>query len=333
MRFILFVLVAAAALWSGYWFVGSRGIERGLTAWLDARTDEGWVAETGAVEVAGFPTDFDTTLRDVELADPATAVLVSLPELNIRAAAISPTRATLTFPPAFVVASPDERVDVAVDLMTAHLGFVPGPNLVVDDVDAEISGLALTSTGGWVAAADSVSLDLARQDGEEALYDLAFQADTLTPSRPLRLRIDRTGFLPETIETVRVSATVGFDRPWDRRALEERRPQPRRIDLDLLQATWGDLDLRVAGDLTIDSQGIPTGQVVVKATNWREMIAIAQSSGFLPESFAEPLEQALGFVAGLSGSPNTLDAPLDFVDGVVRFGPVPLGPAPRFYLR
>ena len=333
MRVIIWVLLAAVALWSGYWFLGARGIEAGLTRWTEARVAEGWVGEIGTISVDGYPTRFDTTIAGVEFADPGTGVLVSAPDLRIEAASRSPTRATVIFPPEMTVASPDARVSVASDVMTAHFGFIPGPALTVDDLEVDIAGLTLTAESGWNAALETGALDLARQEGSEATYDLVFAADALQPSDPVRRRVDPAGFLPDTIEALRLTTTVTFDRAWDLRALEERRPQPREIELDLLQATWGDLELRAAGSLSVDANGVPTGQITVKSTNWREMIALAQAAGVLPESVARTVEQALGFVAGLSGNPNTLDAPLDFADGQIKFGPVPLGPAPYIYLR
>lgn len=333
MRIVLILAALAVAGWSGYWFVGARGIETGLTTWLDQRGNEGWVAETSGVEVTGFPSRFEATLSDVEVADPGTGVLFSAPDLRIEAASHSPTRATVVFPPEMTIASPRESIAVSTERLTAHFGFVPGPNLTVDDLDAELTALGLASSADWTATVESGTFDLTRKDGTEATYDIVFAADNLTPSDPLRRRIDPARVLPETVEALRLTTTTRFDRPWDRRALEERRPQPTAIDLELLQATWGDLDLRAAGALTIDAEGVPTGQITVKATNWREMVQIAKDAGALPESFAPAVERALEFVAGMSGNPDTIDAPLGFANGTVNFGPIPLGPAPRFYLR
>ena len=76
-----------------------------------------------------------------------------------------------------------------------------------------------------------------------------------------------------------------------------------------------------------------TGRITVKAKNWREILQIAVAAGWVPEGLAETLEDGLGLRAGLSGSPETLDAPLSFEKGRVSFGPIPLGTAPRLLLR
>ena len=58
----------------------------------------------------------------------------------------------------------------------------------------------------------------------------------------------------------------------------------------------------------------------VKAENWREILELAVASGAVPEGLAGTLEDALGLLAGLSGSSKTLDIPLDFRNGRMLLG-------------
>ena len=41
MRILIWLLVLGAAGWSGYWYVASSGLGRGLDGWLEARSAEG----------------------------------------------------------------------------------------------------------------------------------------------------------------------------------------------------------------------------------------------------------------------------------------------------
>ncbi|MEL7027128.1 MAG: DUF2125 domain-containing protein, partial [Pseudomonadota bacterium] len=80
-----------------------------------------------------------------------------------------------------------------------------------------------------------------------------------------------------------------------------------------------------AGKLTLDKAGQASGEITIKAVNWREMLDIAVASGALPAASRPSVESALGLVAGLSGRADTIDAPLTITNGTVWFGPVPLG--------
>ena len=91
--------------------------------------------------------------------------------------------------------------------------------------------------------------------------------------------------------------------------------------------------LDAAGSLTVDPKGTPEGRITIRATNWRDMVAVARASGSLPEGIADTLERGLEILAGLTGNPRTIDAPLSFQNGFVSLGPIPLGRAPAFVIR
>ena len=93
------------------------------------------------------------------------------------------------------------------------------------------------------------------------------------------------------------------------------------------------MTFRAAGELTIDENGVAEGEIDIRAVEWRRILDMAVSSGMLSGNFRPAIESALELVAGLSGQPDTLDAPLSFQNGFVSFGPIPLGPAPRFVIR
>ena len=115
--------------------------------------------------------------------------------------------------------------------------------------------------------------------------------------------------------------------------IEDERPQITRIALDDLSAKWGDATFRAAGLLDIDAAGIPEGDITIRAQEWRRILDMAVGSGALAQGFLPLIDSTLELMAGLSGSPDDLDATLSFRNGRVSFGPIPLGPAPRIILR
>jgi hypothetical protein len=133
---------------------------------------------------------------------------------------------------------------------------------------------------------------------------VSFAARDLTPPLPRARQLDPGGLLPETIETLDYTAEMEFDRPWDIRAIEDRRPQITALDLRELNAVWGGLILRAAGDITVDEAGVPEGALAIRAENWREMVAMAVRAGLIPEQMQGTFEGLLGVVAGLSGDPG-----------------------------
>jgi hypothetical protein len=336
MRKLLWVVLAAAALWAGYWVVGSQALQRGATAWLTARQADGWQADYRDLSVHGFPNRFDTTITDLALADPRTGVAWEAPLFQILALSYRPHHVIAVWPPEQTLATPYQRITMATDDMRASAVFVPGPSLALDHSTLVVDGARLTSTLGWEAGIERGRFSTRRTSAappDAHSHDIAIAATGYTPPRVLQRLLDPAGLLPGRVEGLRADMTMTFDRPWDRFAIENQRPQPRSLDLKSLTADWGRLSLRAAGQLTIDADGIPEGRITLRAENWREMVGLAVNAGLLPQGLARTVERGLELLAGLGGNPDVIEAPLSFQGGFVSFGPVPLGPAPRLTLR
>ena len=164
----------------------------------------------------------------------------------------------------------------------------------------------------------------------ENSYRLGAEFLELIPTQETRRLLDPGGLLPEKIDNLRLDADLGFDRPWDRHAIEAERPQFTSIKLKDLSARWGRVTFRAAGEVTVNDQGTPDGQVTLRAVEWRKILAMAHSAGWLTEGMVGPIETALEL---MSGQTDTLDATLQFSGGSTWLGPIPLGPAPNLTLR
>jgi len=338
MRILAFVIVAAAALWGGYWYWGSSALESRAESWLEARRAEGWQAD-GRVNVRGFPNRFDMTLSDPVLADPDTGLAWSAPFFQVLALSYKPNHVIAVWPDTQTLQTPIERLTITSDKMRGSVIFDADSDLGLDRSVIEIDGMAVSAGRGWQAdlARAQVSArrlqDEAPLDASVVTYELDFDADTLRLPPEAVAALDPSRRLPEQISTLKLNGAVGFDRPWDRRAVEDRRPQPRHIRLDEVRANWGSLDLRATGEVSVDDQGIPEGRVTVKAQNWREILSLAVNAGTVPQQFAPTIENVLGMLASGTGETDTLDVPITFTGGRMMFGPIPLGMAPRLVLR
>jgi hypothetical protein len=323
------VAIIGAAAWSGW----AQLTQRVVTDWLEARADEGWYVNYGSVDVTGFPTHFRTGFDTLELADPDTGWLWTMPVLTLESRTLRPGHIRAIWPAEQGLASPVERLTIEAATMTSELDLQPSAGFALDASETILHGVTVSSDAGWRMTLPEGRLSMIRQDGQDAVYDVTFAARNLAPPDPVRAQLDPGGILPGTIETLDYSAEMRFDRRWDIRAIEERRPQITRLDLGELNAVWGGLILRAAGDVDVDAAGIPEGAIAIRAENWREMVAMTVRAGLLPEQMQGTVEGLLGVVAGLSGDPGVIDADLRFSNGRVFLGPLPVGPAPRLILR
>ncbi|GGE59370.1 DUF2125 domain-containing protein [Actibacterium pelagium] len=332
MRALISLTTIAAVLYSGYWFVGSQGVKEGMTTWLDDRRDEGWVADYDDIRVVGFPNRFDATLTQLNLADPDTGLAWSAPFFQLFALSYKPNHLIATWPEQHSISTPNQKITLRSDKSQASLVLQPDTNLALDRMTMVLDGFVMRSDMGWQVRLPAATVATETREGRENWHRIGLSSENALLSSELLAMLGAQG-LPETFQTLKLDADVGFTDPWDINALQNRRPQPTGIDLRLLKATWGELDLQAAGELKIDEAGFATGEIEVRATNWKQMVELAVSTGAVAKEVGDGMIQGLSLLAGLGRDPDTLEVPLTFRRGRINLGPIPLGPAPMFVIR
>lgn len=331
MRRILVILLVLVLGWSIWWAVASNGLRSGIDGWLAARSAEGWQAEAAGIDGGGFPTRIEAHLQNLALADPDTGLAVQTDILRISAPAWWPGNVTVALDDQpITLASPFGQSQLTMQQGVMATRLAPGTAL-------ELQSLGWTA-GPWVvrdtdvlAKADDLTLVMQQQDGPR--YSFTASATAFAPGTAARLGLRLPQEFPEAFDTLALQAEVTFDRPWDRRALSDRRPQPRQIKLALAEARWGDLRLNVAADLTVDENGTPDGTLSLQAENWRTMLDLAQNTAALPPGLRDQADAILAGLARASGNEATLDVDLVIRNGIVLLGFIPVAQAPRLVLR
>lgn len=334
MRRVIWLIVWAAVVWSGWWALATIGAVRGIDGWLTARQAEGWQAETTAIAFDGYPADIQITLKDLALADPDTGVALESSKLTLLAPAWDPGNVTLVLPDdPILLASPEGQNQLLTQNAQARLHVKTNKSLALETMQANADAWLLEAAAGD-ALAGSASRVLITQDEEDASqYQFELDVDALRPGTVPRAALSIPQDWPVAFDQFTLTSTVTFDRPWDITALEVSRPQPRRIAVQQAEALWGELQLRFAAALDVDAAGAASGTVSLQARNWRAMLNLAEKSGALPAAIRPQIEQALSTFASLSGNSETLDLTLTLRDGFISLGFIPLGEAPRLVLR
>lgn len=333
MRKLTSLIVILFGLYAGYWFIASSAVERGLTAWLQARQTDGWLVEYSDLNTRGFPNRLDTRISNLELVDTASGLAWSAPFFEVLALSYKPNHVIAVWPNEQTISTPFEKIAVTNEKMDASAVFEAGTALTLDRADLELQAFRMRSSEGWTSGVGSGQFSTRHIDPATNSHKIWFEAKDVYPSATVLSFLDPANYLPDTFETMNFDVTVSFDAPWDRFAIERKRPQVTKIDLSGLRAKWGDLDFRAAGTLSVDANGVPEGEITIKAKNWREMLQIAINTGTVPQNAEAIVTRSLETLAQMSGSPKTLDAPLTFKNGQIYLTLLPLGPAPRIVIR
>ncbi|NNF24090.1 MAG: DUF2125 domain-containing protein [Rhodobacteraceae bacterium] len=328
MRKLLGLLLFTAAAWCVYWFTAATYVGRGAEDWRQARLAEGWTARWSGPQTAGFPAQFSTVLRDIRLAAPGGAYAWTAPSVQIEVPSYKPTAANAIWPGTQALVLGGAEIGVKARRLETGVALSPRPSLPLEAITLVADDLGLSGPG-WRATLAEGSVTTRQTPGQPLAHDLSLRLEGLAlPEDVIRL-IDPTGAQPGAISRVDAKLTAAFDRPLDRSALENTPPMVTMLEISDFAAQWGDIGLKARGMASIDAGGIPDGRFDLRVENWRAVFAIAKAQGLVAEGFEETALRALEGLAGLTGDPADIDAPLSFQNGFMSLGPVPLGPAPR----
>ncbi len=334
MRTLLAIVILAALGWSTYWYIGASARKEALISWLEERRVDGWIAEASKIRVTGYPNRIDVIVSDLSLADPDSGWMWMAEEFQVLSLSYKPHHIIVAWPGTQTVGTPYELLHLSGDTLRGSVSFEPSTALTLDHSTIEIRNLQIDSDLGWKAHLDSALLST-RQSPEDSAapfsHDLNIEIDGLTPPAGEIAGVDRASLLPGPMQSARLDATLTFDRPLDRFAVERDNPSLNRLRIGNVSATWGKLDLRGQGDIAADRDGYADGEIKLRARNWRDMVDVAEQSGAFNPSVINAVQAGLDLISVFSGGGDTLTVPLEFGDGNTRLGPVVLGDAPRLH--
>ncbi len=331
------ILLALILLWSLYWALAGWGLRRNVEGWFAEQSARGWQVEVADISaegrLSGYPFAHRTKVSLPTLADPQSGIAWRADWLSLESPAIWPGHQTLRFADGEQRLSWYDRTAViATRGLAAQLSLAPGLALEVEEMRLSAEDWSLGNGRDLALSGADLALSMV-QAAQPQDYRLSAEVHGFRPGAALRRLLRAAPELPQTFETLHLLADVRFDHPWDRAALEERRPQPRRIDLERMEAHWGEMRLLATGELDIDEAGVPSGELALQVEEWQGFLDLAVDTGLLAPGLRDQVGRVVAMLARASGNPEDLDITLRLSGGAVRIGPFPIGAAPRILLR
>ena len=307
MKKLAIAIIVAALGWSAYWFVEARAMRSLTEAWVQDLRSDGWDASYEAIDVRGFPNRVDAEITNLSLADPASGFAWDVPFLQVFRLVYNHSHFIFAFPERQEIATSAGAWVVESEGLRSSLVLGEGQSLgrlhaeaesvTATGEDSRIDLSALRANFDAVEAGVPVyRLSVSARDGREAEREIALRGE---------VTFDRVPSLsggPARIEAIEIG----------------------RMDYSLPEAS-----VALSGDLDVDELGRLSGDVDVEAQDWQVLLEDAVAEGRVPEEWATTARGALGLVASMRGSADTLDVTLRLEDGRIFLGPIPVGTAPR----
>lgn len=327
MRRLTLIVIVLAGIYSAYWFVGSTATERAATAQLAQLDTAGWTVDFADLSTAGFPSRFDTSLTDIHLESPDRRTVWDAPFVQALSLSYKPNEVILALPDQQTLTRDGVPLDITSTGLLASLALAPTPALGLVKLTAETGQLTMSGPNSVVFSVANGIAALRLAGPIPNQYDAYLDLDGFTLPDDVRRVFDPSGKLPANFAQITIDSAVVFDNPIDR-FTPESQPRPTQITLNGMTITWGTLQLRGKGEVTVDGSGVPTGRITLSAQNWREMIVLAVNAGLLDHGVANTAQNMGALLAGGSAE---LSVPITFKNGLMSLGPLPLGPAPRLF--
>ncbi len=325
MRALTILVLVLAAIYSGYWFVGSRTVNSGAADALEQMRMAGWQANVGDIATRGFPSRFDTTLSDLALTPPDGSWQYAAPFVQALALSYAPNKVIAVLPETQTVRIPGQDLIITGTGLRASTGVAASTDLDFQGFTAEGAEITVTSSLGWTINAASLLSAMRPSPVDEMAYDIYGELGEI---------IFEAGFdellqtAPAVIQSVSIDGVVKLDQPLNRNGLQSIEPiQPTALELKSAKLRWGEIELNATGTFDV-VDGYPEGPLDIKVTNWAQLVDALVAAGTMEPEVAKTYRDAASLLASEVGE---LDMTVTFRGGQMVYGFLPLGPAPRFY--
>lgn len=331
MRLLTIIVATVAALYSGYWYVGARAVENGSASAVESARADGWQIAYDELNTRGFPSRFDTTLTNLDVAAPDIAFAYKTPIFQALALSYAPNEVILAFSDNHELQLGAQNFDIQTTAMRASAAVSATPSASLQSMTAEVGPVTISAERGWKTGVDKALIALRPVAGEDTTYDAYLNTEELRIPDILQALLETTGAIAPSLQNVTFDVRVTLDRVLDRHALkvaETDPPRPQSMILRDATLNWGDMKFDATGKLDFDPNGIPDGTIHISAANWKQIISVLAELSVIDPGMAPLIESVAG---NLAQSQERLELPISFQNGQTTIGPWPLGPAPRFF--
>lgn len=330
-RRVVQILAVGAVFWGVWWWAATTLTQRVVMGVVAETAPQAIQMSIGSMTRAGFPLHITTHMQGVNVTD--TTRSLRIPQASLSAPVYWPGHATLHWPEGSVILeTPQGQITLQSGETAATLRLYPGIPLPLEAVRGRSTNITLDLVEGRIAGIETLDLDV-RHQPTTPTYEIELNAGGFAPGRIIRQALRLPVVWPEAFESVTAQLRITFDRPWDRHALGQRKPQPQVIEIEQAQAVWAGMGLSLRADLTVDDVGTPSGTLRVRAENWQKMLDLASNSGALTAQSHQQAQNMLTLLAGGSGDSTDIDLEITVDQGQMRMGFIPLGTAPRLVIR
>ncbi|WP_283176958.1 DUF2125 domain-containing protein [Gemmobacter sp. 24YEA27] len=334
MRWLIGIGAVFLTLWCGWWFAGRYVILSQTEQLIADQRASGAMLDLPGFGLTGFPSRFDLSTESIAYSDPSGRVRYQGGAAYAYAMTWKPWHLVFWLPDSQVITLGDQVFQLDGSKLHASLRAAPALDLPLALAAFSAETLRVTQASGLSLGFGPSSLRIEAADAPNS-YHLGA---TLTEIRPdpaflatlaaVELPQAPETALPAQIDRFHFNTIVTLTAPLDRHA-GATNPQVVSVGITDISLTWGEMELVTSGNIAPDSEGFAAGTVTLTVRGWEQLPRLLVAAGVIAPNMAGYLSSMLRGMAQQNADTQEVRMDLVLKDGLMNFGPLPLGPAPK----
>ncbi len=329
-RNLLLVLVAAAVLFAAlsiFWMHAAEQLSTGIDDWRRAQQEKGYAVEYQGPEITGYPDRLRVQILAPHIDSPRNWDWTG-PALTGAASLFDPFTIDIDFPGAhrFQAAHADRVLRGAVTAAAARARIELKPGGAVKRAQVDLANIEITAEKLLPLRLDAFSGSIAPvpAGGAGNLPGL----DLTTTANGIALPQGKGHPFGDRVEKLSIETTLLGNLPAGepRKSLPAWRDSGGHLLIRNAHLVWGQLELRADGELRLDAQLRPAGQLTALVSGAGNTVDTLVELGVLKPEAGLGVRlalMALGKRRQIAGR-SVIELPVTLRDGRLFLGPVPL---------
>ena len=331
MRLLVIVILIASSGWSTYWFVGKSIRQATLNNWFNEKSENGWDVQN-TLHLRGFPNRFDAIIEDINLNNPKSGLKWSADRLEILQLSYKPNHFIVLGPLEQKLQIFDQKLFITSKKLRGSLVFQTDSELELDRSTISSEKLIIETSTDTFFAAEKIILALRRINNSENIYDIALDLREVFSSRLNLKNYDPYETMPNEFEILTLDASAEFDKPLNQKSFDQKLYNISNFKINKTELVWGSFKLKAVGNLSLDPDGYLTGNITIRATNWKQVFDLVLDNRVTNKETKNAIRTLFKLFGNISQNNQALEIPLKFSNKKIFIGIIPIANSPKINL-
>ena len=226
----------------------------------------------------------------------------------------------------------DQKLFITAKKLRGSLVFQSDSEHELDRSTISSEKLIINTSTDTFFAAEKIILALRRKNNTENKYDIALDLKEVFFNKLNFKNYDPDGTMPNEFEILTLDASADFDEPLNQKSFEQKLYNISNFKINKTELEWGSFKLKAVGNLSLDPDGYPNGNITIRATNWEQVFNLVLENRVDNKETKNAIRTLIKLFGNISQNNQELEIPLKFSNKKIFIGIIPIANSPKINL-